>query len=43
MLPESRNVACVQSHNVNTGEPAAPGMAQVKSTKPKSEGLIGSR
>lgn len=43
MLPESRNVACVQSHNVNTGEPVAPGTAQVKPTKPKSEGLIGSR
>ncbi len=25
MLPESRNVASVQSHNVNTGEPVAPG------------------
>jgi hypothetical protein len=25
MLPESRNVASVQNHNVNTGEPAAPG------------------
>ena len=43
MLPESRNVASAQNHNVNTGEPAAPGMAQVRRPKPKSGNLIGSR
>lgn len=42
-LPESRNVACVQSHNANTGDPTAPGTTQVRLSKPKSENLNGSR